>query len=473
MAPIRLAAGIVVTLALGALATLLESRGSPVLSSAAHLTGERWFRVMLEDRQIGYLHTRGERDRLGRFSFSSELRYVLLPGQPVAIHQQLKFDHVPPYPLLHAEQRHTRAGAPTETARIRLADTGYVRQRDAADAAAGGPWQPLAWSFTLGEYLAFEAWLRATERAPGTTVTLASLDFASDTLLPRRYRVVEHNPTGYRIENPAPREATLIQLDHQLRPVHLSLAGLFELERVDRAAALAPRTALLRDSYHVPVDRPIPAHTDVRRLRLEVEGSARAVELWPELADRTGSVLELEAGTAAGGMPTNRDLESTPDHPAGHPRIRALAEIAVAGAHGAEAQAHALTQFVHSYLAYVGDGPFRPVLQLLDDPAGDCTEFADLLTTLARSAGIPARTVFGLAYASGDRPAFRFHAWNELHVDGRWQAFDPTWNQTRVDATHIPLPAGTGASLRLLTGTGDLKFVVRDAEYWGGVSQRM
>jgi hypothetical protein len=27
--------------------------------------------------------------------------------------------------------------------------------------------------------------------------------------------------------------------------------------------------------------------------------------------------------------------------------------------------------------------------------------------------------------------------WNEVYVNGRWVALDPSWNQTAVDATHI------------------------------------
>jgi hypothetical protein len=105
------------------------------------------------------------------------------------------------------------------------------------------------------------------------------------------------------------------------------------------------------------------------------------------------------------------------------------------------------------------------VLALLDTPEGDCSEYADLLTTLARSLGIPARTVFGLAYQDGAEPAFRFHAWNELALDGRWMPADPTWNQVQIDATHIPMPLDVATALQLLTGTGDVRFVVRGVDY--------
>jgi hypothetical protein len=80
--------------------------------------------------------------------------------------------------------------------------------------------------------------------------------------------------------------------------------------------------------------------------------------------------------------------------------------------------------------------------------------------------GLPSRTVFGLAYADSGAPAFAYHAWNELFVDGRWRAMDPTWGQDRVDATHIPLPVEEDAALGLLTGTLELAFSVLEVEHF-------
>ena len=106
------------------------------------------------------------------------------------------------------------------------------------------------------------------------------------------------------------------------------------------------------------------------------------------------------------------------------------------------------------------------MLSLLDEPVGDCTEYADLFTTLARSLDIPARTVFGLAYADREEPAFAFHAWNEVSMDETWRPVDPTWNLLRVDATHIPLPSNRGAALALITGATKLSFSVLEVDYF-------
>jgi transglutaminase-like putative cysteine protease len=176
-------------------------------------------------------------------------------------------------------------------------------------------------------------------------------------------------------------------------------------------------------------------------------------------------VLRQSANAVSRPTLAGDELVETADHPITDPRIRAMAREAVAGATDGRAQVAALTAFVHGYLRYQDDSVRRSVLGLLDDPTGSCTAYADLLTTLARSLDIPTRTVFGLAYADERPPAFRFHAWNEMWVDGEWLVVDPTWNLLRVDATHIPMPGNVARSLQLLTGGLDLTFVVRDVRY--------
>ena len=59
-----------------------------------------------------------------------------------------------------------------------------------------------------------------------------------------------------------------------------------------------------------------------------------------------------------------------------------------------------------------------------------------------------------------------FHAWNEIYTDGQWQAVDPTWNQTTVDATHIPLSDTQAAMMMLANNTGEISFSVLATEYF-------
>ena len=63
----------------------------------------------------------------------------------------------------------------------------------------------------------------------------------------------------------------------------------------------------------------------------------------------------------------------------------------------------------------------------------DCSEFSALFIAMARSLGLPARPVSGLAFNGN---SFGGHAWVEVWA-GRWIELDPTWGTSFVDATHI------------------------------------
>lgn len=72
-------------------------------------------------------------------------------------------------------------------------------------------------------------------------------------------------------------------------------------------------------------------------------------------------------------------------------------------------------------------------VQTLATREADCSEFSALFVAMARSLGLPARMVSGLAYTGS---SFGGHAWVEVWI-GRWIELDPTWGTSFVDATHI------------------------------------
>ncbi len=245
------------------------------------------------------------------------------------------------------------------------------------------------------------------------------------------------------------------------------MAGLFKLRRTSRDLAVGGRSPLKAASYYVPADQRLPNHTQIEKIVLGVHGTRDARRLWPQAEGRAGSwTLTLNANPVSSTGDPRDHMATTLEFPAANQRIVELAREAVAGASGQAEQVAALNRFVHHYLTYAPGGASRPVLALLDEPVGDCTEHADLFTTLARSLNMPARTVFGLAYADREEPAFAFHAWNEVSVDETWRPVDPTWNLLRVDATHIPLPSNRGAALSLITGATKLSFSVLEVGYF-------
>ncbi|HKR13514.1 MAG TPA: transglutaminase domain-containing protein [Pyrinomonadaceae bacterium] len=79
----------------------------------------------------------------------------------------------------------------------------------------------------------------------------------------------------------------------------------------------------------------------------------------------------------------------------------------------------------------------------------DCSEFSQLYVAMARSLGLPARLVSGLAHSG---TSFGGHAWVEVWA-GEWVELDPTWGTHFVDATHIRNTNGslvTAASLNMI-----------------------
>ena len=103
----------------------------------------------------------------------------------------------------------------------------------------------------------------------------------------------------------------------------------------------------------------------------------------------------------------------------------------------------ALIAFIHELVDYEDIPDSQGVLETLNSGRGDCTEFADLFTTLARSIGIPTQTVFGIVYEAAGIPKMAFHAWNEVEINEKIIEIDPTWQQIPADGSHIRLSQRT------------------------------
>ena len=462
---VRLSTTAGICLLLAGLAGFQQASQDPAVRRAQALLGERWYELSLADERFGYWVTRTNRDHLGRWVFASEQRSALNPEDPVTITTRRVFAATAPFSLVEASYRQRRRTW-QESTRIERNESGYIGHRRQADAGSGSQPMDLDWQYSLRDYLEFEIWLAAESPVPGSVRAINTLEFSRLDVVPRQLRVADRNATGYQIENPAPQAATLIQLDANLAPHSVRLAGLFDLTLSRREAALAPGSPLHTASYYIPVDRALRDHTRIEWLDLTVDSNLPANKLWQQAQQIDGQwVLPLRADTRAADSVTPA-LGASLGYPLQDPRIAALARRAIGDAVTPQHQLAALVDFVHNYLRYQPGSSAASVLSLLDNPIGDCSEFAELLTTLARHLGLPAKTVFGLAYSQTSTPAFVFHAWNEVQVDDNWQVVDPTWNQLRVDATHIPLPGNETAALKLLTGQLDIRFVIRDLGYF-------
>jgi transglutaminase-like putative cysteine protease len=158
--------------------------------------------------------------------------------------------------------------------------------------------------------------------------------------------------------------------------------------------------------------------------------------------------IPADAGAAPGFLQASLTL------PVGHPIIRQVLDQQQEQQQRQEgrldqtaALAQQLIDLTRSQLLYAANQPAGSVLNAIASGRGECVDFADLLTTLARSQGIASRTVYGVAYSALPTPGFRFHAWNQILHQNQWHALDPTWDQAVADATHIALDDQTRAAL--------------------------
>jgi hypothetical protein len=216
----------------------------------------------------------------------------------------------------------------------------------------------------------------------------------------------------------------------------------------DEAVAKNPALAV-PDLYRlsvVPVDRRLGHPGSLAKLSVRLSGLPKdGVSLVDARQSREGDVVTIRRVPHAelpveplSDAQRKRWLEATPFLDHANPVVADAAQKLARGDTLLQ-RMKTLSRAVGSRLSYTLATAPLTASTILEGGRGDCTEYARVLTAMARSLGVPAREVSGMAYAGDTDPGFAFHAWVEVHVDNRWLALDPTWNQGPVDATHIAL----------------------------------
>lgn len=202
------------------------------------------------------------------------------------------------------------------------------------------------------------------------------------------------------------------------------------------------------DAVHdgVAVDRPLGDPSKIRALTLVLttgkdfappDGPNQRVT--PAGAGRYR--LELSAVPGASAAPGEREefLAATAAIDSDHPKIRQVAQQLAKGNESEQARVAALVDYVSETVEDSYESNLGTASQVLERKSGDCSEHTLLFVALARAAGMPAREISGLVYASDLERSFVWHAWAEVLVDGRWVAVDPTFGEAQANATHIKL----------------------------------
>ena len=436
----------------GGTSLLLDLNQPLAIRIASGMLGENWYRIQLSAEHVGYMYNHVFLDHLGRWHFTTTTHFQLQDDAPNTLSKHLLFSARPPYALEQASYNNHQAQQNFSSV-VARGEHGYQARLERGSQTNE---VALDWHFDLPTFVAFEQWLATTAPEANQQQVAKSLDLERLRITQRAYRVVEHNEQGYLVETNAPFSATQTQLDEQFRPVRLNMAGVFDVIATDEADAIALKEMRRKTNYLFTVDQRLSDHTSINRLHLRLN-NATEFELPDELILTSNPVVSSGDGSEHSG----EELR----YPITHPKIQSLVQKSYAGMHAGNSAIAQLVNTAHQQLRYAENKPAGSVLTALARGEGECTDYADLFTTLARAAGFPARNVYGLAYKDGTTPAFMFHAWNEVYRAGEWQAVDPTWNQTKVDATHIPLTDAQAARMMLANNTGQISFHVLSKEY--------
>ena len=408
------------------------------------------------DNQIGYMRNAVHRTENGDWRFATTSHFNVLDNNPVTTSKALVFSQFSPYPLLKAHYRTIKKSIDNEI-EAELSDQHYsVSIRRGLEESK----KQYQWNFSLTDYLSIELWLnlespKISDRKVGKTLDLEKLR-----VINRAYKIVELNDRGYVIENDSPISSTKIQLDKNYQPSELTMAGIFEISASDRKRATSLSKIASKDNLIIPLDQRIINPTGLSSLRLRIQPSD---ERDAEIVKNISATLSGFKGSSNSSDEENSYLGETIRYPINHPRILDLKtnphEIA------SLEDISRLVSYTNSLLRYRENRAVGSVLKSLELGYGECTDFTDLFTTLARSHSIPARPVYGIAYKNDRQPGFMFHSWNQIYLEGQWISVDATWNQSPADATHISLSDDQYSTLLVLSTTKTVQLMVESTSY--------
>ena len=240
------------------------------------------------------------------------------------------------------------------------------------------------------------------------------------------------------------------------RPHWAVLGGFMEmrLEPEKQARKLDGKLVDLLAEASVVLDRDLgPRGRPVDELALRVQGlgELNVIESHRQKAKKgkDGVVVALkrdyriEKASPLSEEEAKRNTRATPRIQSGEEKVRAQARKIVGDEKDAGKRAAKLMAWVFRTLRKSYADNADTAMAVLENKAGDCTEHSLLFVALARSLGIPAREVGGLAYVRASKPMMAWHAWAEVHDGRQWVSVDPTWGQYQVDGTHWKMSEGS------------------------------
>lgn len=230
----------------------------------------------------------------------------------------------------------------------------------------------------------------------------------------------------------------------------------FDLAGAGRIPEEQYARTLVRSNVRLPQARLIES------LTLAIRRTTGVGQVWPSFAGPGQMVLEetpgrivlridrpdiLRRGTAAADQ---ADLRANMYLDTGDALVRKTAGEIVGAERDPFSKAVLLKDWVSARMTFDLGIAFAPSSEVIRNLRGTCAEYAILLATLARAAGIPSRYLMGLVYLNG---IWGGHAWTEMLISGTWVQMDAAVNgpgaadAARIYFAESSLDAGPGDSL--------------------------
>jgi hypothetical protein len=249
-----------------------------------------------------------------------------------------------------------------------------------------------------------------------------------------------------------------VDSDGQVLKQEQDLLGGYVQYRTTEEAAKSPAGPIQFDLIQgtsIKVPRKIPNAEQTRQVKYRIaldkgdlsqtipNDSRQTVRLE---AKPGSAILEIKSHGPLDGQPGPAEVDAQYLQPnalinSDDNRVQALARRATRGAVDPWEKAQRINHWVFQNIQDKNFGvAFAAANEVARNLSGDCTEHSVLAAAMCRSVGIPARVAIGLIYVD-KQDGFGFHMWNEVYINQRWVALDPSWDQSTVDAVHIKLSA--------------------------------
>jgi hypothetical protein len=220
----------------------------------------------------------------------------------------------------------------------------------------------------------------------------------------------------------------------------------------------------------VPLEGSIPEGSDLKLLRLQVQGSKdfvipsdgvrqkfdkSEITVTREPAPHSTCTLPCKDPAMGQYLVPSRFIRSD------HPDIIKTARDIVGDEKDPVKAAALINKWVHDYLKKVPTPTVPDALTVLKSKQGACNEHAVLAAALARSVGLPARIAVGLIHVDGE---FFYHAWVSYWSGDTWFTGDPLANRMPVGPSYVTLLYGdVDKHVNVISFLGQLKLKVVEA----------